>query len=148
MTHENFREEDYFTILDKCPFYHVLCPPPTHDLLQLVTEVEQWDTAALFHHPIPKDQPWSNAYFRCIARPMDLTTLRKKILSGPVNVQEELLLMVRNALTFNRPEDPNGVWKYAKQLEKWLHKKFRPSHGIASTIHGAWGGPRGGSPAG
>jgi len=69
---------------------------------------------------------------------MDLTTLRKKILSGPVNVQEELLLMVRNALTFNRPEDPNGVWKYAKQLEKWLHKKFRPSHGIASTIHPPW----------
>lgn len=67
-------------------------------------------------------------YPKIIKKPMDLSTIRRKLADGeyttPDKFREDFKLMVRNCLTFNPPKNP--VHESGKELdrvfdEKWLH---------------------------
>lgn len=73
-----------------------------------------------FVHPVDRNADYAPAYFRIIDHPMDLTTVKTKIIDGKYKSSNEwhadINLIWKNAVTFNKK--PSPIYYVADFLQK------------------------------
>lgn len=81
--------------------------------------------AYLFYEPVDYKKLKLPDYPKIITEPMDMGTIRQKLIDGkynaPAEVEKDMELMFHNCYRYNPPQ--NAVVKCAKKLDNVFHKK-------------------------
>ena len=95
-------------------------PKPTNKLMKIMDAMAKYKGSIYFHDPVNPEQLGITTYFDVIKRPMDFSTIRKKILvsdySDELKFASDLHLVFDNAIEFNDPQ--SEVASYATKMKK------------------------------
>jgi len=99
--------------------------PLTAVFLSVLDQVEAKPFADPFKYPV--DTTAYPGYTQCVSNPMDLSTIRAKVLSNAYSTaadfQGDIDLMVANCKTFNSPQ--SRISKEAQQIAKLVQQQLR-----------------------
>lgn len=105
--------------------------------LSFIHKLWEGDTLAMFHHPVSAAEVLG--YYEVIQRPMDLSTIRKKLKEGAYkqdsDVEDDVALMLSNALQFNEKSSPH--YHLALQLRK-KYVSLAKQSGLSFDADGAF----------
>mmetsp|Transcript_8563 Transcript_8563/g.13981 ORF Transcript_8563/g.13981 Transcript_8563/m.13981 type:complete len:319 (+) Transcript_8563:671-1627(+) len=94
--------------------------------------------ASWFRHPVMEDE--APDYFQVIKRPMDLSTIKQRLMDGTITNSQEfydhVMLMLTNAFTYNDKDSP--VYQYAEVMKQVAEKEMdtvRQNEQILSIEH-------------
>lgn len=75
-------------------------------------------------------------YFTIVKNPMDLGTIRKKLVNGEITTEEEYISLVRlvfdNAILYNKPQDDVAIM--ANALITYFDKEFKQLQRLESVL--------------
>jgi len=96
-------------------------------LIALVRQVKKSKDATPFREPVDPVKLNIPRYFEVITRPMDLSTIEKKLNSGEYPVAQALVddfnLMLENCVKFNGPDNP--ITRMGKNIQATFEKGFK-----------------------
>jgi bromodomain-containing factor 1 len=96
-------------------------------LFALLRQVKKSKDATPFREPVDPVKLNIPRYFEVVSRPMDISTIEKKLNGGEYPVAQVLVddfnLMIENCVKFNGPENP--VTKMGKNIQATFEKGFK-----------------------
>ncbi|ORY37957.1 Bromodomain-containing protein, partial [Rhizoclosmatium globosum] len=118
---------------------------------QVIARAKRLKDALLFLQPVDPVKLGIPTYFHFVKRPMDLSTIQKKLDTGVYRVATEcvddLLLMIQNCWLFNGKESAVGgiatnLWRYfEKELVAKMPQHLEVKRPSSSASHGHYAAP-------
>lgn len=92
-----------------------------------LNEMYKWHLTSIFRNPVDPVRDGAPNYFEKVKKPIDLSTIKKKLVSdeykSPQEFVDDVNLIYENSFLYN---GENSIITYiAKDISNWIHEKFK-----------------------